>query len=78
MNPHVKYDPRAADMWSIGVLICEFAVRVPIPFSQLTEEKKKEKGDYSNLLEVAKQCCNNDPKERPSASQLLELTQTHL
>jgi len=75
VNFYLKYDSFAADIWSIGVLTCEFAVGVPIPFPQLTEEKKKEKGDYSNLLKLAEECCNSDPKARPSASQLLQLMQ---
>ena len=73
MNEHVKYDAKAADIWSIGVLICELAVGVPIPFPQLTEEKMKQKGDYSSLLEQAKRCCDYNPKARPSASELLKI-----
>jgi serine/threonine protein kinase len=72
VNPHLKYDPFAADIWSLGVLISELAVGQPIPFPQLPEEKKKEKGDYSKLLKLAEQCCKSDPKARPSASQLLK------
>ena len=76
--PHTEYDPFAADMWSIGVLLCELAVGQPIPFPYLTDEKKKAKGDFPNILELAKQCCNSDPKARPSATQLLQLCRQRL
>ena len=78
VNPHKKYDPLAADMWSVGVLLCELAVGQPIPFPQLDEEKKTEKGNYPNILELAKQCCNYNPKARPSATQLLKLCRQRL
>jgi len=79
-----KYDPFAADVFSLGIILYEFILhkiersKKDINSGKCPKIPKDAKTNHHVLHEMAKRCTKIDPKARPTIKQLTEFKLTKL